>query len=60
MNDGGRAATRAVCQTSQERLMSFGEMSYLAMVVAAFAIFAGVLAWESWTERRWAKRNHRE
>jgi hypothetical protein len=39
--------------------MSFGEELYLAMVVAAFTLFAGVLAVVGWRERRWAKANNR-
>jgi len=34
-------------------------MLYLAMVVSAFTLFAGVVAAVGWQERRWAKRNNR-
>lgn len=37
--------------------MSFGEASYLGLVIAAFALFGGVLAVVSVVERRWAKAN---
>jgi len=39
--------------------MSFGEDLYLAMVIAALALFGGTLAIVSWMERRWAKANNR-
>ena len=40
--------------------MSFGEAVYLAMVVSALMVFAGVLAGVSLVERRWAKTHGRE
>jgi len=36
-----------------------GEVLYVAMVLSAFTLFAGVLAIVGWRERRWAKRNNR-
>lgn len=32
--------------------MSSNEMTFLVMIVSAFSLFGGVLAWASWTERR--------
>jgi hypothetical protein len=39
--------------------MSFGEELYVAMVIAALALFGGTLAVVSGIERRWAKANGR-
>jgi len=36
-----------------------GELLYLAMVVSAFTLFAGVLAIAGWRERHRAKANNR-
>jgi hypothetical protein len=40
--------------------VSFGEEAYLALVVAALCLFAGVLAVVSFIERRWARAQGRD
>ena len=42
--------------------MTTNEVTFLALAICAFSLFAGVLAWASWTEsrakqsKRWAAR----
>lgn len=36
--------------------MTIGGMEFLALVVGALTLFAGVLAWASWMEEREKKR----
>lgn len=37
--------------------MTPGEISFLALVIAAFAVFSAVLASVSWRERIWARKS---